>query len=480
MDIVNGQTKDAECDSNIEEQIKPECHETSENLMKLEDKTNHCEDILQSLTSSGEAYVAQISEETYASKLFEEMDLARKNGSFCDVTLLIGPEKHPIKAHKVFLSLDSDYFKAMFRTELKEGSQSEIELPAIDVATMESIMEFTYTGKINVTNENIEKITKAANFFSMSKLLGNCIAHIEGRINSTNCIEILEFSDQISNIKLKDCAKEYFIQNFDEVSSTNLDIMNMTTSLFLEIIGEDKTSIHGDPSLNEEKLFQIGWTNLHMRSNNKYNILLPKLLKLVRLPLLNTRSLHALLKKVEDNKEAKLLVEKALNIKSTMSNNKEKTESSEPIESLSWCKDRSIKSGKVSTESLEWTFYSGSEGDCHFRSESITLKGKEWCMNVQLDVASISLSVKANVQCISDLQSSQVPCKYQFEIEGGKSERKFYKSENIQHTFTAKSRVSDWTKIAFLYFEEGTDCFGRTRKVTSESNCTVIANITVL
>ncbi len=238
------------------------------------------------------------------------MDLARKNGSFCDITLLIGPEKHPIKAHKVFLSLDSDYFKAMFTTNLKEGSQSEIELPTID-------------------------ITRAANLFCMSKLLENCIAHIQERIGYTNCIEILEFAEQISNIKLKNCAKDYFIQNFDEVSSTSLDIMNMTPSLLLEIIG-DKTSIDGDPSRNEEKLFHIGFTNLQMKSDVVYETLLPQLLKLVRLPLVNSKPLYVLKNKVKNIQEANLLVEKALDVKSAMKNNEGKTESSEPIESLSW------------------------------------------------------------------------------------------------------------------------------------------------
>ncbi len=166
----------------------------------------------------------------------------------------------------------------MFKTDLKEGSQSEIELPKMDLSTMESIMDFIYTGKTKITNENIERITLGANFFCVSKLLTKCVAHIKGKIDNRNAIQIFEFGNQISEERLKDFAKDYIIQNFEEISSKNLDLMEMSTGLLLEIIEDKHTSLHSDPQENAERLFQLGWNNLQSKPDDVWKTFLPKLL----------------------------------------------------------------------------------------------------------------------------------------------------------------------------------------------------------
>ena len=185
-------------------------------------------------------------------------DRARKTGTFCDITLIVGPDKYKINGHRLVLATAFDYFQAMLTSNLKEGSQAEVELPNTDAKTMESLIDFAYTGNIKVNMENIESITTAANFFGMTSLLEKCVGYVRGKINKGNCIEILEFAEHISDKELKDFAMSYVTKNLKAVATENLDIVRMTTSLLLEIIGANSLSVHDHPGRNEMKLFQIG------------------------------------------------------------------------------------------------------------------------------------------------------------------------------------------------------------------------------
>ncbi len=282
--------------------------QSGENLMML-DETNNS--ILQSFGHSDNKSITDISDDTFACNLIKDLYLARKKGLFCDITLLIGPDKCKIEAHRVVLSSASDYFRIMFSTDFKESSQSEVDLPKTDFCTMESLITFMYTGKISVINENIEKVIEAANFFGMTKLVKQCVDVIKPEINVQNAIEILEFAEHISNEDLKAFAKKYFIENFDEISKKNLDIMDMSHNLLLEIIADDATAIDQDPTENEERLFQVGWNNLQSKSDYIWEAFVPKLMKAVHLSVASNVFLSDLARKIEDHREAKKLLEKA-------------------------------------------------------------------------------------------------------------------------------------------------------------------------
>ncbi len=83
----------------------------------------------------------------------------RQTGLRCDLTLIVGPHKCKIKAHRVVLASAFDYFCAMFHSNMKEAYQSEVQLPKSGAKTMTSLINFAYTGHIILNNSNIERTT---------------------------------------------------------------------------------------------------------------------------------------------------------------------------------------------------------------------------------------------------------------------------------------------------------------------------------
>ncbi len=208
----------------------------------------------------------------------------------------------------------------MFTGEFREVNQQEIELPTMDTNIMESIIKFMYTGKVQVTTGSLEKITKAANFFGIDALLEKCVETIKQRINIQNSIELLEFAEHISNNNLSNYAKDFFIANFKTIALENSDIKCMSHSLLIARIEDEATSIHEDPTENEEQLFQLGSENLQSKSEDVQETFLPRLMKAVHLPLVSEGFLQDLARKVENQPAGKALIEEARKVKSNLSN----------------------------------------------------------------------------------------------------------------------------------------------------------------
>ena len=62
----------------------------------------------------------------------------------CDVVLVAGARKIP--AHRVVLSAASDYFFAMFTSNVREATQEEIFMKDVDPDALAALIKYIYTG----------------------------------------------------------------------------------------------------------------------------------------------------------------------------------------------------------------------------------------------------------------------------------------------------------------------------------------------
>ena len=87
-----------------------------------------------------------------------------------DVTLACAEGKC-IRAHRLILSIYSEYFQEF----LSKCTTSEptILLPDIELQDLETLVSFMYTGKVNITEENLPNVLKAATKFKIRGLEDN-------------------------------------------------------------------------------------------------------------------------------------------------------------------------------------------------------------------------------------------------------------------------------------------------------------------
>ncbi len=471
-------------DSNIKGDDSLSDHRTSpRNESSSDEDEESYEDgpaVLRTFNHSDDSSLLDIWDHTHSDKLTEDLNRARKEELLCDIKLLIGPKKHQINAHRLILSMKSDYFKAMFATDLKECGQSEVHLPKHDLSTMETLVEFAYTGDVQVGNRNIEKITRAANFFGMSSLLKECTEYITERTYFRNCIEILEFAELTGNDDLKASAKNYILENFERVSTQNLDIVDMSTSLLLEIIADDSATIHPDPSQNEEKLFQIGWNHIRAKPGDEFQMYLFKLLRAVHLPQVSDEFLHSLTAKLEDCEDLKTIINEAKHISNRENVYDATTMKPKIDDNLRWRMSRFQNSGKCSVTCKDLNNDLISEKEWY--GMPVFIHGIVWCLHAKIETVIEGPPVKYLAVYIHFLRDSNVSvmCKRQFElVAASKSSRGSHFTSERCTTYDETSTGRGYKRFMKLndvledyYNNESDSCtvIGYIRDVTFESD----------
>lgn len=97
----------------------------------------------------------------HSNQLLKGLNQLRQRRELCDVELCAG--KNRVSAHRVVLSACSPYFNAMFTGKLLESQKQVIYLKDIDESALHILVDFAYTGKAQVTQENVQVLLPAAN-----------------------------------------------------------------------------------------------------------------------------------------------------------------------------------------------------------------------------------------------------------------------------------------------------------------------------
>ncbi|XP_060874127.1 kelch-like protein 2 isoform X2 [Metopolophium dirhodum] len=203
----------------------------------------------------------------YASKL---------DGLFCDIKLKTDDNKIII-AHKVLLASASPYFHAMF-TNFSERNHDLVVMREIDSTALQQLVNFIYSGRIVITEENVQDLLPAANLLQLQEVKEVCCDFLNSQLCPTNCIGIHAIADLHSCTKLLTSSELYIQQHFSEVVGGD-EFLSLSSEKVIQLISSDKLTV---PS--EEKVFEsvIRWVKYDSGSRK---CILPQLMEHVRLPL---------------------------------------------------------------------------------------------------------------------------------------------------------------------------------------------------
>ncbi|XP_050538973.1 BTB/POZ domain-containing protein 9 isoform X2 [Daktulosphaira vitifoliae] len=109
------------------------------------------------------------------------------NDRFSDVVLLVNGER--FHAHRVVLASRSDYFRALLYGGLKESHQSEVEISEASVNSFKKLLEYIYSGRMNLSilkDEVILEIFSLSNLFGFTNLELSLSKYLRSNINVHN------------------------------------------------------------------------------------------------------------------------------------------------------------------------------------------------------------------------------------------------------------------------------------------------------
>ena len=212
--------------------------------------------------------------EEHAVRILEGLSMLRTKSDLCDVAIVCGDRS--ILAHRVVLSAFSSYFRAMFNSGMKEKDMSKIVLTNINGDALAALVDFAYTSKVDINEENVQAITEAAAILQLPQIVEACSSVMTQLLTPGNCLGICDFAHGHGCVDLKRTAEQFVMDCFVDVSQGEefclLPLDEVTNLLSSDILNV----------ASEEQVFEamLRWIQFDVPNRTQH---ISKLLKCVRL-----------------------------------------------------------------------------------------------------------------------------------------------------------------------------------------------------
>ncbi|XP_023389737.1 kelch-like protein 5 [Pteropus vampyrus] len=143
----------------------------------------------------------------HAEQTFKKMENYLRHKQLCDVILVAGDRRIP--AHRLVLSSVSDYFAAMFTNDVREARQEEIKMEGVEPNSLWSLIQYAYTGRLELKEDNIECLLSTACLLQLSQVVEACCKFLMKQLHPSNCLGIRSFADAQGCTDLHKVAHNY-------------------------------------------------------------------------------------------------------------------------------------------------------------------------------------------------------------------------------------------------------------------------------
>ena len=241
-----------------------------------------------------------------------------EDGKYPDISLKIGPER-TLRAHRAVLASFSPYFEALLGDNWKEGNKEEIEILGFDEGAVSDLIEFAYTGKINIDKDNALTLLEAANYLGIESVKESCGNFLEQVVDAKSCLGILRLADMFAMDELSSLAKKYALRHYTDVCKED-EFLCLPVNLLTDLLSEERLCVVVEDMVpcEEEREKTVLESVLqyveHDVENRKTH--LAQLLGLVRLPTLSAEYLAEVSRnKLLEESEFQDILERAKNFK---------------------------------------------------------------------------------------------------------------------------------------------------------------------
>uniref|UniRef100_A0A8C3YPK6 Kelch like family member 30 n=1 Tax=Catagonus wagneri TaxID=51154 RepID=A0A8C3YPK6_9CETA len=211
---------------------------------------------------------------SHAQDMLAGLQRLRSQPKLADVTLLVGGRELP--CHRGLLALSSPYFHAMFAGDFAESFSARVELRDVEPAVVAQLLDFVYTGRLTVTQANVEALTRTAARLHFPAVQKVCGRYLQQQLDATNCLGICEFGEQQGLLGVAAKAWAFLRENFEAVARED-EFLQLSQERLAACLASDLLQVQPEQSRLEALL---RWVRHDSRARAAH---LPELLGLVHL-----------------------------------------------------------------------------------------------------------------------------------------------------------------------------------------------------
>lgn len=174
----------------------------------------------------------------------------------------------------------NEYFEALLGPNFEEGRKQVVTIADIDGPTLKQIIGYCYTGKISITEENIEQIVWPASTMGFVDIEQKCKDFWSDTLTAANCVEMFVLADKLGFTELRKKSLAFICVLFQFVPAD--DLHSLQFPYFAELL--QCQDIHA----LEDSIFHhlVHWVEHSALERSKH---VPDLLKSIRMERLSAQ-----------------------------------------------------------------------------------------------------------------------------------------------------------------------------------------------
>ena len=134
--------------------------------------------------------ISETERQQYCVEMMQRLNIQRRNEDSCDLILEVGSgdDRARLKAHRNVLCAASPFLYNALNTEMKEKKEGVIRLEEASKGLMEDILEYLYTGHVEISERNAVDLLAMADYLIIPSLKVKSCEVITQSMSHTNCL----------------------------------------------------------------------------------------------------------------------------------------------------------------------------------------------------------------------------------------------------------------------------------------------------
>ena len=164
--------------------------------------------------------ISEAEQSLFCLELMKRLNIQRRQSYFCNITL-VAKEGNEFKAHRNVLSAASPFFSKLLQSEMKEKEEGVIGFEEISKSILSDVLEFIYTGSVEVNEKNARDLITAADYLLLESLKIISGRFLEKQMTTCNCISTFHFAEKYRCEELVLRSTKFIQDNFTSVAKSD-------------------------------------------------------------------------------------------------------------------------------------------------------------------------------------------------------------------------------------------------------------------
>ncbi|BFZ08843.1 hypothetical protein BsWGS_11883 [Bradybaena similaris] len=199
-------------------------------------------------SGDGKDQRCKLKSQEHTEQLILNIDCMRLDASYCDIVIIIDDHKFP--CHKVVLAAGSPYFKSMFASGMEESRKKDIEIKQIDPVVFGQVIQFIYTGNVDISSPIVQELFIQAQLFQIVQLVELCVKYLEKTMNEPNCLAAMTLAEAHGHVPMYEFALRYVCCHFDTVKNDE-DFLKLSPECIIDLFKDRHLNCNSEEEVYE-------------------------------------------------------------------------------------------------------------------------------------------------------------------------------------------------------------------------------------